>query len=454
MKLENRNPRNERKSVRTGLSLLFLTLLAGCASLDPAPDYEEASNLVAQHSAWKPIWNAPWADDVSTWDGKSALTLAQAVTIAFQNNRALRVELESIAAARADLVQSGLLPNPVLGASFGHSDVGNAVSLGLVQELNDLLSMPQRKKAAAAALKGQVLAVSDLALRLVTDVRHAHSEVVFEQRGVALTQSHLALIQRSIDVAEKRLKAGEGTQLDVNRLTQELLSLQADLEEQRLALRTARRNLLELLGMADADADWEADDSGYPEEGSSPTLTESEAMKRTALQRLDVQAARAALQQRIHELNVETLGAIPDVALGPTYENDEESLKFLGLDMEVEIPIFDTNRAQVAKARSELRKSRAEADKVLQEAVSQTRSAWLAWQSKVQLVGFFRDHVLTLARKNLALAQQSFGAGQVDLTVVLDTQQEVIQAEFKLNNLELDAATSLADLEYAVGGRL
>ncbi|MFQ5748630.1 MAG: TolC family protein [Planctomycetota bacterium] len=436
------------------MGLLLLALLAGCVSLDPAPDYDEASTLVGERSAWKPSWNAPWADGVSTWDGKSPLTLDQAVTIAFQNNRALRGELENIASARADLVQSGLLPNPVLSASLGHSKVGTAVSFGLIQELNDLLLRPQRKKAAAAALRGQVLSVSDLALRLVTDVRDTHARVVHGQRGIALTHSHIELVRRGIAVAEKRLQAGEGTQLDVNRLTQELLSLQADLVEQRLGLQTARRSLLKLLGMADASADWEAEDTGQAADGSSISISESEAMKRAAQQRLDVQAARAAFEQRRHELSAETLGAIPDVSLGPSYESDEDNLKFLGGDLEVEIPIFDTNRARIAKARSELRKAKAEADQVIQAAVNQTRSAWLAWQSKVQQVKFFRDRVLTLARENLALSQRSFRAGQVDLTVVLDTQREVIQAEFKLNSLELDAATSLADLEYAAGGRL
>ena len=43
----------------------------------------------------------------------------QEVTIALQNNRPIRAALEGIASARADLVQSGRLPNPVLSATFG-----------------------------------------------------------------------------------------------------------------------------------------------------------------------------------------------------------------------------------------------------------------------------------------------------------------------------------------------
>ncbi len=43
---------------------------------------------------------------------------------------------------------------------------------------------------------------------------------------------------------------------------------------------------------------------------------------------------------------------------------------------------------------------------------------------------------------------------QIDMTVVLETQREVIRAEFQLNELEGGAAFSLIELEYAAGGRL
>ena len=62
-------------------------LLAGCVSLDPTADYDEAMGLVEQRSGWRPDWNAPWSDSVLAWDGESALSVDQAVTIALQNNR-------------------------------------------------------------------------------------------------------------------------------------------------------------------------------------------------------------------------------------------------------------------------------------------------------------------------------------------------------------------------------
>ena len=430
--------------------------LAGCLApdVDPTDDLRQASDLVAERSGWTPSWNAPWADDTTSWDGRSPLSVRQAVTLALQNNRELRVELEAIAGARADLAQSGLLPNPVLGVSLGTSDEGNIHDFSLVEELTQLWLLPAQRDASAAALQAQIQGASDRALRLAADVRIAHARVVFGQRGLALTASQLELVGRATDVAQARLDAGEGTQLDVNRLREERLSTQADLDSQRSELETAKRELLERLGLAAADASWvAADEAGVPD-ARLASLTETDAVARASELRLDVAAARATVDQRQAELRAASLGRIPEASAGYDYGKDQDDLRSHGPEFELEIPIFDTGTAAVAKAESELRAAAASADQVLQAAVQQTRSAFLALQSSLRLSSLYQEQVVSLAQQNLDVAQQSYDAGEADVTVVLDTQRELGEAQAKLNDLQLGVATSAAELEYVLGGRL
>jgi cobalt-zinc-cadmium efflux system outer membrane protein len=434
---------------------LALASAAGCVSpdVDPAPSFQQAADLVTVRSEWKPAWSAPWADDTTSWDGASPLTVRQAVTLALQNNRQLRVDLEGIASAKADLAQSGLLPNPVLSAAFGRNDIGPVTAFSLVQDLVQLWLRPSTKDAADMALRSQVQTVSDHALRLAADVRNAHAKVVFGQRAVVLMQAQLALIQRALDVAQLRLDAGDDTQLDVNRLRQELLSAQADLESQQLDLQTGRRDLLALLGRAAASAEWQAADETGPAADLS-ALTESDAVGRATRLRLDVQAALSVYEQRKHELSVATKGQFPDVTAGLDYSEDEDGLITRGFELSVELPIFDTKEVGVAKAESALRAAAADGDRVLQAAINQTRSAFLALQTNQHLASFFREQILSLARQNLDEAQQAYDAGELDLTVILDTQRELADSQMKLNDLELNVATSTAELEYVVGGKL
>lgn len=432
--------------------------LGGCVSLDPTADYLEAMSLVEQRGGWRPDWNAPWTGDVEAWDGISPLSVDQAVTIALQNNRELRATLEEIAGARADLVQSGLLPNPVLSVAYGPAILGDAggatLSVSLVQQFTDLWLMPARKDAAASALQEQILGISDTALRLVADARNAHARIVNSQRGIALTHSHLDLVGRSIAFTRQRIAAGEASQLDENRLEQQLLRLQADLKQQELERDKQKRALLEVLGLADARADWRAVDIIPALESWPDDLTESDLIDLATQLRLDVAAAQRAYETQLQELRVANLGKFPEIGAGVEFERDEDGRRSFGPVLDLEIMIFDNKNARVAKAASELRRVQFEADAVLQRAVTETRTAWLEVRTNLDLVDFYRAEVIALARENFALAGQAFRAGQIDMTVVLETQREVILAEFELNQLEGGAALSLIELEYAAGGRL
>ena len=232
------------------------------------------------------------------------------------------------------------------------------------------------------------------------------------------------------------------------------LSLKADHTQQILEIGKTRRNLLELLGLAAADAEWEAVDVSRHGMGDTYDFSESEVIEMVSWQRLDVAAAHKMLETRLHELRVANLGSIPELEAGPSRERDEERRDALGAEISLEIPIFDTNQARVAKARSDWRRAQAMADQVLQSAVAQSRTAWLDVKANLELINFFRDQVLIVAKDNLRLDEQAFQAGQIDMTVVLETQREVIQAEFELNELESIAADRMIELEYAVGGKL
>jgi outer membrane protein, heavy metal efflux system len=439
-------------------ALVPSVFLQGCRSLDTTADYEQAMSLVEARSGWRPTWNAPWSEAVPPWDGLSPLTVDQAVTIALQNNRQMRATLEAIATARADLVQSGLLPNPVLSVAFGSPVKGasgtTSYSVSLIQQLTDLWKRPARRDAAAATLQQQILSVSDAALRLVADVRTGHAEIVYAQHGITLTESHIEIVKRSVDVTRRRIQAGEATELDANRLLQLQLSLQSELSLQNLDLDTLKRELLSSIGRAELPAAWTADSSDTLPASKATQLTEDQLIDLVQVQRLDVAAAKQELDSIRHELRVAKLGAIPDLGAGPSYSRDEDKRDELGAALDLEIPIFDTNRASYARAKSQLRRAQARYELAAQTAIVEARNAWLQTRTAQELVVFFQENVLLLAEDNLSLAEQAFQAGQVDMTVVLETRRQHIEAEIQLNEFKALAEESVIELEYAVGGRL
>ncbi|MBK7405603.1 MAG: TolC family protein [Phycisphaerales bacterium] len=146
-------PRPARALVSTALALL--AVVGGCASLDPKPDIDRAASTIGERSGVIPAWTEPWEASLTTWDGRSPLKVEQALAMALRNNREIRAQVEQIAASRADLVQAGLLPNPVLGLTlrfpFDPVSGGSFVGAQVVQSFTALWLRDGKIKAAALA---------------------------------------------------------------------------------------------------------------------------------------------------------------------------------------------------------------------------------------------------------------------------------------------------------------
>ncbi len=436
--------------------VLALSLLAGgCASLDPTPDIGRAASTVGDRSGVTPEWTLPWESALSMWDGRSPLTREAAFAMALRNNREIRSQVEQIAASRADLVQAGLLPNPVLGLTlrFPIDPVSGGTFIGasVVQSFTALWLRDGKIKGADARLNQTVLDVSDKALRLVAEVQATHTRIAFGQRAVALSDENIITIRKTIDSLDARVRGGEGTTLDVNRAKQQQAKAEAERAIVVRELAKDRRRMLELIGFAGESAEWTA--TGAIAADGAP-IEEAAAITLAASQRLDVAAARSVVEAQRADLSVEEQSRLRDFGLGADFERDVDGAKTIGPVVEVAIPIFDTNATQIAKAGSLARAALANYEAISQRAVREARVAWVEFDSASRLVEQYRSTVLALSERNLTLAEASLKSGQADVTVLLEAQREVTDARARLNELEQTAALARIELEYAVGGGL
>ena len=437
-------------------TLALLAVVSGCTSLDPKPDIDRAAATVAERAGIAPAWTEPWEASLTAWDGRAPLKIEQALAMALRNNREIRAEVEQIAASRADLVQAGLLPNPVLGLAlrfpFDPVSGGTFIGAQVVQSFTALWLRGGRIKAADARLNQTVLDISDKALRLVAEVKTTHTRIAFGQRAVALAEENLATVQKTIGSLEARVRGGEGTPLDVNRARQQHAKAQADRAILIRDLARDRRRMLELIGFAGANAEWTAEPGTSISEGS--LIDEAASISLAESQRLDVAAARSMALAQQADLSVEERSRLKDFGVGANFERDIDGKKNIGPVVEIAVPIFDTNAAQIAKAGSLARAAFANSEAVSQRAVREARVAWVELDSASRLVEQYRSTVLDISERNLTLAEAALKGGQPDVTVLLEAQREVIDARARLNDLERQAAIARIELEYAVGGRL
>ena len=178
---------------RTVLLSITLMTCVSCATTGQAPDRGTVDAAIRARTAAgiRVEGAAPLPPDASIEDG---LTSQEAVSIALWNSPSFQATLADLGIARADLVEAGLLRNPVFSLLF---PVGpKQLEWTLQFPIDALWQRPQR--VAAAQLNAQAVGerlVWD-ALTLVAQTRIAHAEAMIADRRLQLTIENADLVQR------------------------------------------------------------------------------------------------------------------------------------------------------------------------------------------------------------------------------------------------------------------
>lgn len=446
-------PRQARRLLRIAAVLAAAGMAASCVSTDAAKDIERSQQLLAERTGLAADWLAP-IEAAAAWDPATPLTVEATVAAALARSPELREKVEEVARSRAELVQAGLLPNPVLSLSLGFpiagADGGTSIGASLVQNLAAVLSTGRRKDAAAADLERAVLGLSDLAVATAADSRAMHARAVYADQAADFAEENARLLQKLLDLTQRRVDAGEASRLDLNRVR--VLQLQAEVESAQLRAEaeSARRELLVRIGRPEAEAGFAF---GPPADARAELPDEPAVIAAASTLRLDVAAAEAAARAAAARAGIAERSRL-DLEAGADYERDEDGRDTLGPALDVPIPIFDTGDARIAAARAEARAAAHEAEAVRQQAIGEARIAWVRARADAAAAERFAREIVALADNNIELAQRAYDAGEEDLTVLLETQRDRIAAKLELLDLRRRAATSRIELERAVGGSL
>ena len=415
------------------------------------------------------------------------LAADEAVQVCLLNNPGFQAAWMDVGMAKADLVQSGLLSNPSLGGSLRLPAGGGLANLEvtMAQNIADLWQIPVRQRVAQATLDQTILRLARQAAELAADARAAYVRATGAQELHKVALDNLAIARQLLDLAIGRQQAGAGSELDVNLSRSAVLEAELSAESARLAASEARRSLAQLLGLSiDADKIELAD----PFPSSSPELPSAEDLIAIAQEkRLDIRAAMQAVAQTDARVREEYLKIFPTLELGlameraqrqaqpgrniladtarasianggltapeiqPRSERRQNTDFIIGPSWGLELPIFNQNQAQIAKAQY----ARQQAEKTLasasQRMTQEVRSASDQMATAWRIVTAYRDQFVPLAQSNLDLSRESYKAGRASFLSVLESQRFFLDTRRRSIEALQTATAAVPELERAVG---
>ncbi len=323
--------------------LAACALLAGCAgySAQPlAPQAALAPSVAALDRA------RPGAPPIPA---DKALTPAEVAILAVQNSPDLRAVRAQRGVAQAQVIEAGLLPDPVLSGSYGvlmgGPGIANAIGATLTANVSALITLSARRRAAeAAAMQGDANVVWQ-EWQTISRAQTLAIDLVEQGRLNSRLDATLVLLRTRGDIATKAVAQGNATLQTLAPFFAELTALQTEYDAAVLAQDRRWQELDALLGLQPSVRPLLSTELRIP---AIPAAEAARLLADLPQRRPDLVALQLGYQSQEAGLRGAVLGQFPTVTLGPNYGNDTSRVETLGPSFSVTLPIFNRNRGQVA----------------------------------------------------------------------------------------------------------
>ncbi len=435
---------------------LFLT---GCTSVQTTQEWERVKAFTIERTGREARWEQTEEDVKATKEEVNkllpdGLTEDDAVRIALLNNRKLQASFEEIGVTKADLVQVGLFTNPKLTAVFRFPFKGGGTDIEAVLpiRISDLWQIPLRKKVAAIRLEATMIQMSEEILKTVAEAKKAHSEYVALLALRDETEKIKKQMEELRDHLIYRQKFGYTSDLDIYMAKAAIIDKEAELARIQKESKVARMRLNRVLGLC-------PDQFGYEVIGSLPEefrpLPDLEIMITHALSmRPDVQIAKLKIEDSRRVLALERKRIFTNVEAGIGYARESEGTEFFGPELEIQLPLFDQNQAQIAKAEYRVR----QAEKELQAKIGVVREEVSAALERLSFarreVNLIRNQILPMRKGSVGYAEKYFNAMQINMLYLLEARQKLSETQRRFIESLREQQNAIIELERILGGMI
>ena len=383
------------------------------------------------------------------------LDLRSAIALAQRANPGLSSAAREQEASDAAVLQAGAWPNPVLEAQVEDLRRGNRTTTLLLSQPVELGGKRAARVTAAERARDQAASAllarrSELRASTIT----LFFDVLAAQERVRLMQDSLGLAQAATRAAANRVAAGKVPPLEETRSRVAEAGIRVELQQAEGALRSARRQLAALWGNPDprfTQAQGAVD--------RLPPLALAQDVERRLAAAPMLRQARLEVERRQALSQLEQARRVPDVtvSLGAKRVPADEGMgssngrNQVVVGVSVPLPIFDTNRGNVAealsreeKARDDLAAAELQLGADVAQATERLRSARAAAET-------LQRDALPGAEAAYKAAAKGFELGKFSFLEALDAQRTHFQVRNQYLMAVADAHRAASELDRLLG---
>lgn len=420
------------RSLCPSIVCIFLGLI-GCANVTPREGFEPVSDNARARLGADLVWydggeSSNEIEATTTALLGKPLTASSAVQVALLNNRSMQATLQDLHVSQADLVESGLLKNPLLSGDFRFSGQGINFEFAIIQNFVAALQIPMQKRIAEAQWEAAKAKVVGEAVELAARTKLQFFAYQASLHMLRIARQSLLSREASSEFALRLNEAGNANDLA-------LADRRAMLESQKLAVLAleqrsieAREDLNASMGLWKNPDSWRISEELPKANAKLPTATDVSAQ---ALERsLELTQARQAVLARAEMFGLaDKFALLMEGFIGPAAAKEPDIKWSEGFSAAIPLPIFNQGQPAVFRARAELKRSMEEyvaiSVNVMADARSLSRQAAVA-DSRAR---HFESSLLPLRRQVVQETKLQYNAMQLGPFELLEAKNEEISAQ-------------------------
>ena len=378
----------------------------------------------------------------------------EAATIALFSNPALRSIRDRRGLATAQLIQAGILPNPIVSYERDYVTGGNTAgtrtgyTLNAGWEFTSLIPFLPKQTAARKNFRSVDLDVAWQEWQIAVNARTAVYRVLALDAEVGRAREATSGLQQSTDTMRKAAEAHEKTVLDlaaVESASQEsratMLALEQEFGKQRLGLS-------KILGVEPEIKVALLAGLVLPTRLAPPA--EHELFDNIESQRLDLLGLRQGLESQDATVRAAILAQFPKMSVAVVPATDTGNVHTTGFNITVDVPIFDRNQGVIATERATRQKLLDEYNQRAFEARSDIATAIADIRSLDRQIAA-AEEALPLLEKLVNSAQTAIEQRNADVLSYYTARSNLLQKRIQLIKLQEQLLEAHTALEIASG---
>src|SRR5438445_2733607 len=378
----------------------------------------------------------------------------EAATIALFSNPALRSIRDRRGLASAQLIQAGILPNPVVSYERDYVTGGNTLgtrtghTFSAGWEFSARVPFLPKQTAARRKFRSVDWDVAWQEWQIAVNARTAVYRVLGLNAQTAQAREATEGLQQSTDAMQKAVDAHEKTVLDLaavasasqdSRAT--MLALEQEFEKQRLGLN-------KILG-AEPETKIELR-AGLILPSRLAPPDQHDLLDNVESWRLDLLGLRQGLESQDATVRAAVLAQFPKLSVGFSKASDTTNVHTTGFAVAIDVPIFDRNQGVIATERATRQRLRDEYNQRVFEARSDIAVAIADIRSLNRQIAA-AEEALPLLEKPVSSAQTAVEQRNADVLSYYTARSNLLQKRIQLIKLQEQLLEAHTALEIASG---